>query len=302
MAGTQARGPVRFRVVDSEEGTLLFNLIARRMGTLSPQEGRDLIKAGGVYVGHLRVRVPTVRVVPGERITVYPEALEHRPLPASAVKFVHRDPCFVVLDKPAGVPVAQTKQSSRGTLSEVLRRVLAQEGMKRPYVGLVHRLDHGASGLVLFTIRDIANKSVHRQFVEHSIEREYRVMVHGDPPATLTCDAPLLERKDGRVAVAEAGQPKARDARTRFERLQPRVDPGPNRALLCAQLETGRTHQIRVHAAHLGHPVVGDTKYSEAADDGELKLHAHRMAFDHPLSGERIEVSSTPPDWAATDA
>jgi len=295
MAGT---GPVRFRVVDSEEGTLLFNLIARRMGTISAQEGRDLIKAGGVYVGHLRVRVPTVRVVPGERITVYPEALEHRPLPASSVKFVHRDSAFVVLDKPAGVPVAQTKQSSRGTLSEVLRRVLAQEGMKRPYVGVVHRLDHRASGLVLFTIRDIANKSIHRQFVDHTIERDYRLLVAGNPPETMQCDAPLLERRDGRVSVAEAGESAARDARTHFRRLVAREDPGGGRVLLEARLETGRTHQIRVHAAHLGHPIAGDAKYGEAKPDEELRLHAYRMAFDHPLTGDRIDVCSTLPEWA----
>lgn len=296
MSGTQ--GPVRFRVVDSEEGTLLFNLIARRMGTISAQEGRDLIKAGGVYVGHLRVRVPTMRVVPGERITVYPEALGHRPLPASAVKFVHRDPSFVVLDKPAGVPVAQTKQSSRGTMSEVLRRVLAQEGMKRPYVGLVHRLDHRASGLVLFTIRDIANKSIHKQFVDHTIEREYRLLVHGEPAETMECDAALLDRRDGRVAVAEAGESSARAARTSFRRLAAREDPGAGRVLLQARLETGRTHQIRVHAAHLGHPIVGDAKYGDATDEEDLKLHAYRMAFDHPVTGERIDVCSTPPDWA----
>ena len=290
------RGPVRFRVVESEEGTMLGNLVARRLGDMSVSDGRALVKAGAVYMGHLRVRVPTVRVVAGERITVYPEALEHRSLPSAAVRFVHRDPSFVVLDKPAGVPVAQTKQSSRGTLSEALRRVLSQEGMTRPYVGLVHRLDLAASGLVLFTIRDVANKSIHRQFVDHTIEREYRVLLQGRLDEPLLCDAPLLDANEGRVRVAQPGQPGSRPAETSFTPLR-RVGAD---TLCAARLTTGRTHQIRVHAAHAGHPVVGDGTYGSAEGNATLHLHAHRLSFDHPLSGEPVVVTSTLPDWAAT--
>lgn len=298
------RGPVRFRVVDSEAGTMLGSLVARRLGDLTAAAGRDLVKAGAVYMGHLRVRVPTVRVVAGERITVYPDALRHRALPSAAVKFVHRDPTFVVLDKPPGVPVAQTKQSARGTLSEALRRVLGQEGMQRPYVGVVHRLDRGASGLVLLTIRDVANRSLHRQFTEHGIDRRYRVLVHGDPPAAATCEAPLLEQRDGKVCIASDGQARAKSARTEFRRLDSAAPAG--QALLEATLQTGRTHQIRVHAAHLGYPVVGDAKYG-ASDAGapmqgttpELALHAWRLRFEHPLTGEPLDIRSQPPQWAA---
>ena len=295
--GAQGRGgPVRFRVVESEEGTMLGHLIARRLGELSVAEGRALVKAGAVYMGHLRVRVPTVRVVAGERITVYPEALEHKSLASAAVRFVHRDATFVVLDKPAGVPVAQTKQSSRGTLSEALRRVLSQEGMARPYVGLVHRLDMAASGLVLFTIRDVANKSVYRQFVDHSMQRQYLVLVQGAIDEPVSCDAPLVEGSDGRVRIGEPGEPRARPAQTTFVPVR-RVGSD---TLVEASLTTGRTHQIRVHAAHLGHPVVGDIKYGAAQGETTLHLHAHRLAFAHPLTGEPVVVTSTPPEWAAT--
>ena len=284
---------------------MLYLLVARRLGDLSSQEGRDLVKAGAVYMGHLRVRVPTVRVVPGERITVYPNALQHQPLPSASVKFVHRDPAFVVLDKPCGVPVVQTKQSARGTLSEALRRVLMQEGLKRPYVGVVHRLDRGASGLVLFTVRDIANKSLHRQFVDHSIQRDYRTMVQGKPPATLRCDAPLADLRDGKVRVAPSS-PRARPAETTLRRLVASNDAPANQTLLQASLHTGRMHQIRVHLAHLGYPVVGDTKYGEKDQPptdppGTLMLHAFRLEFDHPISGDRLEVVSTPPTWAESE-
>lgn len=293
----QHKGPIRFRVVESEQGTRLATLVARRLGDLDPAHARDLVRAGAVYVGHLRVRVPSVRVVPGERITVYPEALQHRELPASAVRFVHRDDAFVVLDKPAGVPVAQTKQSARGTLAEALRRVLVQEGMLRPYVGLVHRLDREASGLVVFSIRDVANQSLHAQFQHHRIDRRYRLLVRGDAPASWTCELPIAETGDGRSRVAEAGEPRAKPARTMFSRLRAEV-PEPGTSLLEASLDTGRMHQIRVHAAAHELPVVGDATYGDHEPAERMMLHAWRLLLEHPLTGEPIVVEGTLPPWA----
>lgn len=309
--------PVRFRVVDSEDGTMIHQLVARRLPQLDPAQARALVKGGAVYLGHLRVRLPTVRVATGERVTVYPQALDKQALPLDAVSFVHRDPSFVVLDKPPGVPVAQTRDSARGTLAEALRRVLGAEGVLRPYVGVVHRLDQGASGLVLFTVRSVANKSVHRQFVEHRIERRYRVRVLGDPPPQLRCDAPLVELRHGRVRVARDGEPRARAATTVMRRLEP-VDPkveGQPAALLDVELHTGRTHQIRAHAQALGFAVLGDRKYgprqvekAEAADDAEaaaepsrLFLHADRLCFTHPVTGDRLDLRAPRPDWARAD-
>ncbi|MEM9460170.1 MAG: RluA family pseudouridine synthase [Myxococcota bacterium] len=333
--------PVRFRVVDSEDGTMIHQLIARRLPQLGVAQARALVKSGAVYLGHLRVRLPTVRVAAGERVTVYPQALDKQQLAPEAVRFVYRDPAFVVLDKPPGVPVAQTRDSARGTLAEALRRVLVGEGVLRPYVGVVHRLDQGASGLVLFTVRSVANKSMHRQFVEHRITRRYRVRVHGEPPEQLRCDAPLIELRHGRVRVARDGESRARSALTLMRRIEP-VDPqveGQRAALLEVELQTGRTHQIRVHARALGFAVLGDRKYgdrgsggaggAQAADradgadrsdraggaggaggidgtggakgDAELSrlyLHADRLAFENPLSGEPIELRAPCPAWA----
>lgn len=296
--------PVRFRVVESEDGTLLHHLVARRLPEIDAAQARALIKGGAVYLGHLRVRLPSMRVATGERVTVYPKALDKQPLPLEQVRFVHRDPSFVVLDKPPGVPVAQTRDSARGTLAEALRRVLVGEGMLRPYVGVVHRLDQGASGLVLFTVRSVANKSMHRQFVDHRIERSYRVRVVGDPPPRVRCDAPLVERRHGRVRVARDGESRARAASTEFHRLEPAVAEveGQPAALLGVRLETGRTHQIRVHAQALGFAVLGDRKYGEAEsghdEPSRLYLHADRLAFDHPESGEPLAFEAPRPDWA----
>ncbi|MEM7159037.1 MAG: RluA family pseudouridine synthase [Myxococcota bacterium] len=294
--------PTRFRVVESEDGTMLFQLLARRLGKVSTDEAKQLVKSGAVYMGHLRMRIPTVRVTTGERITVYPEALDKEELTPDSVRFVHRDPAFVVLDKPPGVPVAQTRDSARGTLSEAVRRVLREEGVLRPYVGVVHRLDQGASGLVLMTIRGVANKSMHKQFAAHTIERRYRLRVMGEPPAQMRCEAPLVELKHGLVRVARDGEPRARSAATDLRRLEPveAAVEGHATALLEASLETGRTHQIRVHAKELGHPLLGDRKYGESEGEGpsRLFLHADRLRFDHPLSGEPIELRAPLPDWA----
>jgi RluA family pseudouridine synthase len=294
--------PVRFRVVASEDGMMLFALVARRLPGTTPAQAKALVKAGAVYLGHLRVRVPSNRVVTGERITVYPEAETIAPLGADAVVFVHRDPAFVVLDKPADVPVAQTKAAARGTLSEALRSALVAEGVLRPYVGVVHRLDRGASGLVLFTIRSMANKSLHKQFVTHTIRRTYRLRVLGDPPAQMRCDAPLRERPAGGVEIANDGGAGALVASTIFRRVAPAEDM-PGTALLEAELETGRTHQIRAHAAFAGHPIVGDRRYGERPENEDaaptrLLLHASRLRFEHPVHGTPIDVRAELPGWA----
>ena len=297
----------RFRVVPQEQGMTLRNLLVRRVPALDRNRATEVIRAGGVYVNRLRVRLPQVLVAAGERVTVYPEALDSSPLPLERLVFAHRDPEFVVLDKPAGVPVSAVRETALGCLSEALIRALEAEGVPRPYVGVVHRLDRGASGLVLFTIRGVANKSLHKQFRDHEIRRCYRVRVRAGAgvesiPTAITCDAPLLERHEGGVTVAP-GDPQAKSARTHFRHL---AALGDREHLFDVELETGRTHQIRAHAAHLGFPVVGDRRYGGEAAAGEpsedgvdrLCLHAHSLRFTHPRTREIVEVRAALPAWA----
>jgi RluA family pseudouridine synthase len=287
--------PIRFRVVPNEDGMMLAQLVARRLPDIDAEQSKALVRAGAVYMGHLRVRVPTVRVATGERITVHRQASAHEELDPTTLVIVHRDETFIVLDKPEGVPVAATRESARGTLAEALRRRLASDGVVRPYVGVVHRLDRGASGLVLFTVRSVANKSLHKQFVEHRIERTYRVLVDGDAPNEVVCEVPLvvLPGAEG-MRAAKPGDMRAKSARTRFRKLASREGT----SLLEATLDTGRTHQIRIHAAEIGHPIVGDRRYGHGQDGERLHLHAWRLRFDHPVDGRRIEVDSDLPDWA----
>ncbi len=292
-----AAQPVRFRVVPQEDGMMIAQLLTRRLPGTGIDLARELVKAGAVYLGHLRVRIPTVRVATGERVSVFPESAKDEELGPESLRFVQRDEDFVVLDKPAGVPVAATRESARGTLAEALRRHLEAEGVLRPYVGVLHRLDRGASGLVLFTTRSVANKSLHRQFTEHDVTREYRMLVVGEAPTRASCELPLLELRSGTTKVAPASR-YARAARTDFERLSPR-QPRAGTSLWQASLTTGRHHQIRVHAAALGHPLVGDRRYGDAGDgDSTLHLHAWRLCFTHPSSGAQIEVRAELPMWA----
>jgi RluA family pseudouridine synthase len=292
-----AAGPKRFRVIPQEQGMTLRNLLIRRVRELDRESASKLIRAGGVYINKLRVRLPHILVAPGERVTVYLEALTAEPLAEELLHFVHREPDFVVLDKPAGVPVSPVRETAVGCLSEALIHQLATEGVARPYVGVVHRLDRGASGLVLFTTRGVANKSLHKQFVEHTIRRGYRIRVRpnpgaGTPPDEFRCEAPLVKLREGGVKIAEPGASGAMTAVTRFRRV--------SEELLDVELETGRTHQIRAHAAHLGFPIVGDHRYGNAtADEHErLCLHAWTLDFAHPQTGAAMHFEAPLPDWA----
>lgn len=311
----------RFRVIPQEQGLTLRNLLTRRVRELDRERAAELIRAGGVYVNRLRVRLPQILVAPGERVTVYLEALAAKPMALERLVFVYRDPEFVVIDKPAGVPVSPVRETAVGCLSEALIRELEAEGVTRPYVGVVHRLDRGASGLVLFTIRSIANKSLHRQFREHSIRRGYRVRVRTDaswlPPAggeEFHCDAPLIKLHEGGVRLGDAGDSRAKPAMTHFRWVfsEASSEDGMQEHLLDVQLETGRSHQIRAHAASLGCPIVGDHRYgrnpaqsaeseSDSARD-RLCLHAWTLDLVHPRTGEALHLESPVPDWAQIPA
>jgi RluA family pseudouridine synthase len=312
--------PVRFRVIPVEQGLSLRNFLNRRMRDLDRGQCAELIRRGGVYVNRLRIRLPQVVVAPGERITVYREALDAEPLDPAGLVFVHREADFVVLDKPAGVPVAAVRETSVGCLSEALVSRLEHEGVKRPYVGVVHRLDRGASGLVLFTIRSIANKSIHQQFREHRMGRRYRLRTHAidasrEVPSAITIDTPLVRLRGGGVQLGTAGGQDSIPAVTHLHHVA-RLELAEGRIehLWDAELETGRTHQIRAHVASIGFPIVGDHRYgpggriSSGEDDEDeqdpherLLLHAWMLDLEHPSSGAALHFETPLPAWGQRD-
>lgn len=297
----------RFRVIPAEEGLTLRSLLSRRLVDLSKEQCLWLVHAGAVYVNRLRVRLGTVRMAAGERVTVYLQALQHPRLSPDDLKIIHREESFMVVDKPAGVPVSPTKMSAYGCLSDAVIQFLEREGVTRPYVGVVHRLDQPASGLVMFTTRSALNKSIHQLFVDHRIERSYRALCWGDFPSQ-SCEGAIAELPSGGSEVVHVGHASARSAHTEFKRLrgETKSQSGELQSLMEAQLSTGRHHQIRVHAAHLGHPIVGDRRYagerSEDSSSLSLHLHAYRLAFKHPISKKDLSFDSELPEWAREQA
>ena len=210
----------------------------------------------------------------------------------SGFRIAYEDEHLLVVDKDAGVVVHPARGHAEGTLSQLLAGSAAGGDPER--AGIVHRLDRDTSGLLLVARSEPVHAALQRALQRREIEREYVALVRGRPPArTGTIDAPI--GRDARVRTRMAvGGAHAREARTHFE--LDRALPGTS--LLRLRLETGRTHQIRVHLQAIGHPVVGDPEYGDGGDQLGLErqfLHAARLAFAHPCGGARVEVRSPLP-------
>lgn len=208
---------------------------------------------------------------------------------------VWEDEHLLVVDKPAGLVVHPARGHREGTLSQLLVDTVggvAGGDPDRP--GIVHRLDRDTSGLLVVARSEEAHRLLQEALRKRLIEREYLALVEGLPPArTGTIEAPIGRHPRIRTRMAVGGI-AAREARTHFtlERLLPGV------SLLRLRLDTGRTHQIRVHLQAIGHPVCGDPEYGTAGTLGLTRqfLHATRLAFPHPITGEPIAVDSPLPE------
>jgi 23S rRNA pseudouridine1911/1915/1917 synthase len=209
----------------------------------------------------------------------------------------YEDSHLLVVDKPAGVVVHPARGHWTGTLAQALSGRGA--GGEEPWrAGIVHRLDRDTSGLLVVAKSDAVHRALKAQLSARRIRREYLALVDGHPSArTGTIDAPIGRHRRDRVLMSiDTDVP--REARTHFEieRLLPRA------ALLRVSLETGRTHQIRVHMAAIGHPVCGDGQYGAPDRYGLTRqfLHAERLAFEHPVTHACVDLRSPlPPDLSA---
>lgn len=204
---------------------------------------------------------------------------------------VWQDEHLLVVEKPAGVVVHPGRGHQEGTLAQMLSELAA--GGEAERAGIVHRLDKDTSGLLLVARGDQAHALLQRAISQRLVTREYLALVEGLPPSrTGTIDAPVGRDPRVRTRMAVSGQ-FARQALTHFtlERALSGV------SLLRLRLETGRTHQIRVHMQAIGHPVCGDREYGTAGMLGLQRqfLHAARLSFEHPITGEPVQVSSPLP-------
>jgi 23S rRNA pseudouridine1911/1915/1917 synthase len=272
--------------------------LARERG-ITRHAAQTLIAAGAVRV-NLRPGRPGQRIGRDDRVEVtLPEPAAARPAvpvpaaPAVDLTVVYEDEWLAVIDKPAGLVVHPAPGHPHGTLADGLRQRGAVWSLLggEERAGIVHRLDRDTSGLLVVAKTEAAHRRLAAQLQDRSLARVYWTLVHGGlAEATATVDAPIgRDRRDRkRMAVVDDGRPAVTDFRV--------LARHPRSTELEVRLRTGRTHQIRVHLAHIGHPVVGDPVYGRRADEGwRLALHACGLEFAHPADGRRMSFASELP-------
>lgn len=279
---------IRLAVEAEDAGLRLDQFLAAKIPELSRRRARVVLDIGGVFVDRARVKVAGRKVRPGQVVDVVlggalersikktgtrARDAERARLPAFDVVF--RDGNLLVAHKPAGLLSAPTPESDRNNLLDLLRR--SEEGP----VWLVHRIDLETSGLLVFARSEMANKSLGEAFRTHSVQREYFAVVEGRWP-------PDLESIDDAI--------DGRAAKSRFSVVASLARASAT--LLRVVLETGRTHQIRLHCSRAGHPVLGDRRYGQpsALAPPRMALHARVLGFEHPASGEALRFERDMPE------
>jgi 23S rRNA pseudouridine1911/1915/1917 synthase len=290
-----SRRSLRIRVPDDAAGLRLDRFLAGLPEVSSRSAAERLLDAGSVLVDGAAAE-KSLRLAGGEEVQL-PEQKEPQGIEPEDVglRIAYEDEHLLVVDKPAGVVVHPSAGHGTGTLVHGVLALGAAGGEEdRP--GIVHRLDRDTSGLLVVARSEEAHERLKRLVQRRRLEREYLTLVRGRPRSRAgRIEAPIgRDRRDPTRHSLDTDRP--REAVTHFELVE-QIDQN---ALLRVRLETGRTHQIRVHLAAIGLPVVGDPVYGVAEPVlGRQFLHAERLAFTHPFSGERVEVeSSLPADLA----
>lgn len=287
------------RVPDELDGERLDRVVAQMMG-ISRARARTMVEEGGVTVED-DVGAPSDRVRSGVEIEIPPVAQEPE-LEPEPVEFevVFRDDDLMVIDKPAGVLTHPAPRSRAGTLAAgLLHRFPEIRGVgQTDRWGLVHRLDRDTSGLLVVARTERGYEALVEAMKKRKISRRYLALVAGRfRVPTGTIEAPIT--RDTRHPTRMRVHPEGKPAVTHYEEVQP---VGKDDTLIEVTLETGRTHQIRVHLAAIDHPVIGDRVYGPGTNVRGMKrhfLHAHRLSFSHPVTEAEIDLSSPlPPELA----
>ena len=306
MGGIQT---IDVRLEAAHAGWRLDRALAATLPSLSRERLKTLIRSGALERSGTAVRDPATKVRGDERfLLAVPEPEPAHNVPQDIpLRVIFEDEHLLVVDKPAGLVVHPAAGNRDGTLVNALLHhcrgsLSGIGGVARP--GIVHRIDKDTSGLLVVAKTDVAHEGLAKQFAAHSIDRRYLAIVSGVPKASEgTIDAPLARSAANRKKIAIVEGSRGKRAVTHWRRLQPLRDA----ALVECRLETGRTHQVRVHMASIGHPLVGDPVYGRAGKThGKLlkelqfyrqALHAAELGFTHPVTKHRLSFSSPmPPD------
>jgi 23S rRNA pseudouridine1911/1915/1917 synthase len=283
-------GSNRHVVPETAAGERLDRFVAALPGVGSRAASERLLAAGAVLVDG-EARPKSHRLTGGEEVRVESGALrEPDPAPPPEIRVAYEDDHLLVVDKPAGVVVHPAAGHTSGTLVDGLAGRSAGGDPARP--GIVHRLDRDTSGLLVVARTEEAYEGLRALVRRHGLEREYLALVRGRPRSRRgRIEAPIgRDRRDPTRRSLDTDTP--RDAITHFEV----VELLPAHALLRVRLETGRTHQIRVHLAAIGLPVAGDPVYGTSEQGLRRQfLHAARLAFTHPATGAPVDVTSPLP-------
>jgi 23S rRNA pseudouridine1911/1915/1917 synthase len=299
---------IEARIADDAQGWRLDRALAAAVPTLSRERLKALI-SGGAVIGPegALMRDPAVKAVAGGIYAVSVPA----PIPAHneaqdiALEILFEDDHLLVVDKPAGMVVHPAAGNFDGTLVNALLhhcagRLSGIGGVARP--GIVHRIDKDTSGLLVVAKTDVAHEGLAAQFARHNIDRRYLAITAGVPiPASGSVDAPLARSPANRKKMAVTGGGRGKRAVTHYRIVTQLRDA----ALVECRLETGRTHQVRVHMASIGHPLLGDPVYGRPRQGHRelLKrlnfqrqaLHAAALGFVHPVSKENLSFKSALP-------
>ena len=287
-------------------GWRLDRALAAAVPTLSRERLKALISSGAVDGPVGLVRDPAVKALAGDyRVTVPEPKPAHNEAQDIALEIVHEDDHLLIVDKPAGMVVHPAAGNLDGTLVNALLhhcagRLSGIGGVARP--GIVHRIDKDTSGLLVVAKTDVAHEGLAAQFAKHDIDRRYLAITAGIPvPVAGTVDAPLARSSTDRKKIAIVAEGRGKRAVTHY-RI---VEPLRGAALVECRLETGRTHQVRVHMASTGHPLLGDPVYGRSRNEHRelLKrldfhrqaLHAAELGFVHPATKEKLAFKSALP-------
>ena len=323
-APRQASGEtIELPVPLEKAGHRLDRWLSEAVPQLSRSRLQALVRTGAVDCDGATISDPGRRVKQGESYRVQvPPPEPATPLPqAMPLSIAYEDAHIIVVDKPAGLVVHPAAGHETGTLVNALIAHCGDSlsgigGVKRP--GIVHRLDKDTSGLLVVAKTDLAHQGLSEQFQSHGadgrLERRYLALVWGEPLRQRgTIDVPLGRSRASRTKIAVVRGEEGRHAVTHFEVLERFVggDGKPVASLLALTLETGRTHQIRVHMAHAGHPVMGDPVYATGFRTSASRLgkgaaealarldrqalHAAFLGLEHPATGERLAFESPLP-------